>query len=80
MAACPECLGSGRVPGVSEAGLSCLSCDGTGDYLAAVAWRAYRRGWSDGIDAMRAAMPGGDGPPMSVVALLAEVRRAKDDE
>jgi RecJ-like exonuclease len=56
---CPECDGTGRLPGVTPSGLVCDHCDGTGDYFRACVRRAYVRGRQDGIDAMRtASLPG----------------------
>ena len=56
---CPKCDGVGRLEGEDGFGDGwiCRACDGTGNRYHAMLLRAYRLGWSEGIEAMRNAMP-----------------------
>lgn len=74
---CPACGGLGRIddPTTSQ-GLTCGACEGTGNREAARLLRAYRRGYADGIEAMRQAMPNGYGgnEPLGLFELLNAIR------
>lgn len=54
---CERCKGTGRMVGCTPQGLVCQDCDGTGDYFRACVRRAYNRGLSDGLEALKASTP-----------------------